>query len=133
MTPELRSCILIEPVTPCSYLFVNRSMRELQAEARFHFLHCTMRGFDELHGLSNDFGHHRPKQRIFGPAVMATVLVATHRKRYGGNFHANVGGELPERFAVALMYRGKAAVWLTVGNQTSGVVFGTHVGFNLVQ
>jgi hypothetical protein len=47
-------------------------------------------------------------------------LVATHRRRYRAGFHANLGRELPERFAVPLIYRREASVRLAVKNQASG-------------
>src|ERR1700693_4904523 len=47
------------------------------------------------------------------------ILFATHRKRHRRGFHPNISGELPECFAVPLIYHREASVGLTVEKQAS--------------
>ena len=48
------------------------------------------------------------------------VLLARDGERHRRGFHADIGGELPERFAVALIDGGEASVRLAVEDQAAG-------------
>src|SRR5437773_6130961 len=57
------------------------------------------------------------------------VLVAFKHKGHGRGFHANVGGELPQRFAVPLVDCRKPAVRTAVEDETSSGGENTGPGF----
>ena len=62
---------------------------------------------------------HKPKQRIFGPAATATYCLPPAVKVMGDAFMRTLVGNCHSVFAVPLIDRGKAAVWLAVEDQTS--------------